>query len=233
MKRLLYLATFAVFGGGILISCEPDSVEPEIFDSAPSITITSPGSYIIENLDFNMEFKINDGVSEEISISPLESAEFVILDSDTSDVVVPEVELAVGGILTEVDQVFDNNLPVGSYVLRVVARDTRGNETVALKRFQVIEDYVSISIIGSATPGGWDSDTNMTRDAGNPILWKINDLVLTAGAAKFRANGNWTVNWGATGFPTGTGTQDGPDIPIIAGTYDIELNVITGQYRFQ
>lgn len=89
----------------------------------------------------------------------------------------------------------------------------------------------SIGIIGSATAGGWSDDTDMTVDAGNPALVTLT-VTLSAGEAKFRANNDWKFNWGATGFPTGTGTQDGPNIPVAAGTYNITFNVNTGEYSF-
>lgn len=89
----------------------------------------------------------------------------------------------------------------------------------------------SIGIIGSATAGGWDTDTDMEVDAGNPALVKVT-LTLSGGEAKFRANDDWKFNWGAAGFPSGTGTQNGPNIPVPAGTYNIEFNVNTGAYTF-
>lgn len=89
--------------------------------------------------------------------------------------------------------------------------------------------FTSIGIIGSATPGGWDADTPMT-DQGEGI-WTI-ELSLIDGAAKFRADGMWTINWGATDFPGGIGTQDGPDIPVVAGDYIVTFNSNTGEYFF-
>jgi hypothetical protein len=55
---------------------------------------------------------------------------------------------------------------------------------------------------------------------------------LIDGEAKFRAEDAWAVNWGAVGFPTGFGTQDGPNIPITAGTYRITIATVTGEYAF-
>ena len=49
---------------------------------------------------------------------------------------------------------------------------------------------------------------------------------------KFAANGDWSVNWGSEGWPTGYGTQDGPNIPYQPGTYRVFFNDITGAYRF-
>jgi hypothetical protein len=41
------------------------------------------------------------------------------------------------------------------------------------------------------------------------------------------------VNWGANTFPTDTGTQGGPSIPIAtAGRYTVRFNSSTGVYQF-
>ncbi|NNE27305.1 MAG: SusF/SusE family outer membrane protein, partial [Saprospiraceae bacterium] len=90
----------------------------------------------------------------------------------------------------------------------------------------------SVGIIGSATPGGWDNDTDMAQDATNPDLWTIN-ITLIDGAAKFRTNDDWAVNWGSADFPRGVGEQDGADIPVFAGEYFVSLNTATGEYDFQ
>ncbi|MEO1438319.1 MAG: SusF/SusE family outer membrane protein, partial [Bacteroidota bacterium] len=93
-------------------------------------------------------------------------------------------------------------------------------------------EAATIGIIGDATPTGWDSDTDLTMEAGNEP-WLIVNMTCTDGEAKFRMNDDWPVNWGDSAFPTGTGTQDGPNIPVSAGTYDIRFNVNTGEYSFQ
>lgn len=89
----------------------------------------------------------------------------------------------------------------------------------------------SIGIIGSATPDGWDADTDMIQDAMNPDIWTIS-MELVTGAAKFRQDDDWAINWGAVDFPSGTGEQDGPDIPVPGGSYDITFNSATGEYTF-
>jgi hypothetical protein len=91
--------------------------------------------------------------------------------------------------------------------------------------------YNDIGIIGSATPGGWDNDTNLIKNPSNPYLWS-KKLTLTAGEAKFRANNGWDVNWGTASFPSGVGTAGGDNIPITAGTYQITFNTLTGEYLF-
>ena len=49
---------------------------------------------------------------------------------------------------------------------------------------------------------------------------------------KFAADGGWAVNWGGPTFPVGTGVGNGPNIPVVAGTYTIVFNDIMGQYYF-
>jgi len=89
----------------------------------------------------------------------------------------------------------------------------------------------TVGLIGSATPDGWDADTTMIQDAQDTSLWTL-DITLTDGAAKFRANDAWDINWGDIAFPTGIGTQGGPDIPVFAGDYTVSFNSSTGEYDF-
>jgi hypothetical protein len=98
--------------------------------------------------------------------------------------------------------------------------------------FLPIVIYSTLGIIGDATPGGWDTDTDMEKDDNNPSLWKLR-VILTDGEAKFRAENDWAVNWGAGDFPSGVATQDGANIPIPAGEYVITFNSITGEYNFE
>ena len=119
------------------------------------------------------------------------------------------------------------NIPVpaaGSYYITFDAGTGEYN-------FQELVDYTTIGIIGDATPGGWDTDTPMTKDVNDPDLWRV-DVELVDGAAKFRADNAWTNNWGSTEWPSGTGIQDGPDIPCVAGKYRVTLNTFTGEYNF-
>ena len=95
--------------------------------------------------------------------------------------------------------------------------------------FVVDAGITSVGLVGSATPGGWDNDTPLT-DNGDGTWSAI--VGLGEGVAKFRANGNWDVNWGGTDFPSGTGTQDGSDITVTPGIYIITLNATTGEYSF-
>ena len=106
------------------------------------------------------------------------------------------------------------------------------NTATGAYEFLIIENYSTIGIIGDATPGGWDADTDMVQDAIDSALWVVR-LTLTDGEAKFRAEDDWTVNWGAGDFPSGIATQDGANIPVVAGEYKVTFHSITGAYNFE
>ena len=90
-------------------------------------------------------------------------------------------------------------------------------------------DYATVGIIGDSTPGGWDGSTAMTKSTFDGNIWSIT-ATLTDGELKFRANDAWAVNWGANTAISGLGTQDGPNIPVEAGTYKIWFNSLDGRY---
>ncbi len=78
-------------------------------------------------------------------------------------------------------------------------------------------------IIGSATPTGWDSDTNMDYDLATKIYSITIDLT-AGGAFKFRLDDSWTTNYGDDGNNL-TLDQNGADIPVtVSGTYFIRAN---------
>lgn len=75
-------------------------------------------------------------------------------------------------------------------------------------------------VIGDATSGGWDSDTNMTWDSVNGVFSVT--LNLTANSFKFRANDDWAYSLGGSLDKL---TSDGGNIPVPeAGIYTITLN---------
>ena len=74
-------------------------------------------------------------------------------------------------------------------------------------------------IIGPAQAGGWDADTDMTWNA-DKGCWYAAGVTLTAGEMKFRANDGWDIN---VGGEFGNLVENGGNIAVEAGTYDIEL----------
>lgn len=91
--------------------------------------------------------------------------------------------------------------------------------------------YDAVGLIGDAT-GSWDNDTAMTQSTFDPHLWYIESIDLSNGFAKFRANNGWAKNWGANTPYSGTGTQDGPNIPVTGTKYKVWFYDLTGQYMF-
>ncbi|NGM72609.1 SusF/SusE family outer membrane protein [Sphingobacterium sp. SGL-16] len=87
---------------------------------------------------------------------------------------------------------------------------------------------LSMGVIGDATPGGWDSDTDMTFEGGKgTYVWKVS-LNLKVGKIKFRANDDWAINFGGTPNEI---TQGGADIEVAsAGLYDLTLDLTPGAY---
>lgn len=80
----------------------------------------------------------------------------------------------------------------------------------------------TIGIIGNATPKGWDGDTNMTYNP-EERCWELKNVTLTDGEMKFRHTNDWNLSWG--GELDNLTTQNGPNIAVAAGTYDIKLVV--------
>ena len=75
-------------------------------------------------------------------------------------------------------------------------------------------------LIGDATPGGWDTDTDMTWDETSKVFTATIDL--TAASFKFRANDDWAVN---VGGDLDNLTQDGANISVAeAGNYTITFD---------
>lgn len=83
-------------------------------------------------------------------------------------------------------------------------------------------------VIGNATPGGWDTDTNMVYDATSGT-WSVT-LDLTAQTApdnglKFRANDDWSLNIGDNDAD-GSMEFDGQNIGIsVDGNYTVTLDL--------
>jgi starch-binding outer membrane protein SusE/F len=91
-----------------------------------------------------------------------------------------------------------------------------------------------ISIVGSGV-NGWPPNqvgAEITLTTIDGINYTINNLAITAGLVKFRKDSSWAVNWGGSTFPSGTGIQDGANIPTTAGNYNVTLNIINGTYTF-
>lgn len=80
-------------------------------------------------------------------------------------------------------------------------------------------------LVGNATPNGWDGpDTVMNLNYAEEGVWYLNNVSLTDGEMKFRANNDWGFNYGDNGAD-GTLEDGGDNIAITAGNYNIVLNL--------
>jgi len=90
--------------------------------------------------------------------------------------------------------------------------------------------YPSIGILGSALGGFGVEDTDLTTTDG--FNYSIKNLLTINGELKFRKNNSWATNWGSFSFPSGIGTQDGKNIPVPGGVYDVTFERTSGNYQF-
>ena len=105
---------------------------------------------------------------------------------------------------------------------------------ITLLTFSFSQAQQVVSIVGTGVNGWPDNMTGpemdlMTTDF---ITYTLSNVTVTAGNVKFRYNHQWDTNWGGSTFPSGTGVQGGPNIPTVAGTYDITFNRTNGTYTF-
>jgi len=97
-------------------------------------------------------------------------------------------------------------------------------------------EYTYISLIGGFN--SWSGDTELTEVT--PHNWMIRNFTLDSDTElKFRADHDWTVNWGWDGDNSGASVADvnaatlvggGGNLVVPAGTYSFYLNDITGQF---
>jgi len=206
----------------LLQACDNGQADVEIFDSPPAIEVVKPVNFT--SASFKLKLKFYDGADPSISSSPLASATYKI--TTMADATVKEGNLTVSGVYTEINEPI-SGIAKGKYKLKISATDSNGNNVTKESTFEILE---SVGIIGDAV-GGWDADKNLTVSATEADVFVLTTAI-NSGEVKFRANDDWAVNWGGNGFPEGTGVQEGPNIKVSPGTYDISLDVSSGKYKF-
>ncbi len=90
---------------------------------------------------------------------------------------------------------------------------------------------MQFGLIGSATPGGWDNDTDMTY---NPETgaWELEVALVGGQELKFRANDAWDLNYGDDGA-NGLLEQNGANIAIARdGVYKVSLFLNKPDYTY-
>lgn len=86
---------------------------------------------------------------------------------------------------------------------------------------------LSWGIIGSATPTGWDSDTDMKYNNGTGV-WSVT-IALTVGEIKFRLNDDWGTNYGGANGILNTLNDNNIKINA-AGNYRVSMDITAGTY---
>ncbi|GEP98041.1 hypothetical protein CCY01nite_43010 [Chitinophaga cymbidii] len=99
------------------------------------------------------------------------------------------------------------SVPDGGYYQ--LTADLNNNKWTATK--------TSWSIIGDATPGGWDTDTQMAYDP-DTQTWTLTCDMQAGGSFKFRANNAWAIDFG---MDPATGKLVYADHPLLGYTPDL------------
>ena len=195
---------------------------------APSVTFGDIGAFF-DNRAASIPITVKDG-NPGFAQSTIASVTFVVTDDMSAEVTSGTVSASGNLAETTVDFAAGALAP-GDYTVTVTASDSNGNSATGEATFSMFQGFNTIGIIGDATPGGWGEDTDMT-EVGDGV-YEVT-IALDALFAKFRADDDWGVNWGADSFPSGTGTQDGPNIPIDeAATYKVTFDSKDGSYSFE
>ena len=138
-------------------------------------------------------------------VAPDEAGNFAWGNTDWGD------DGSFSGVLVE-DGESNAQASSGHYLLKVNTGDLTYSAT-----------QYSWGLIGSGTPTGWDSDTDMVYDAASGT-WSVT-LDLTADEIKFRANDGWDWNYGDTGAD-GSIENGGDNIAVpAAGNYTVVLDL--------
>ena len=92
----------------------------------------------------------------------------------------------------------------------------------------VVLTKVAMGVIGNATPGGWDTDTDLTFNTTTKV-WEGSVTFSASGEYKFRANDGWDINFGGA-LDNLVWFGDNIATPG-AGTYNVVLD-ISGAEKF-
>ena len=101
-------------------------------------------------------------------------------------------------------------------------------DVLTIEPADITPETYEVGMAGSFN--GWSFQA-MARCPGSEHLWRAEMKAEGAQEAKFLIDG-WSVNWGSDRFPTGIGTQNGPNIPVSSGSYIVIFNDINGGYNF-
>lgn len=93
--------------------------------------------------------------------------------------------------------------------------------------------YTQMGVSGDFNGWGFEAITPVSTYSGAVNHdWYYDISSDAATTLKFLTDSGWSVNWGSDEFPSGTGVQNGANIPVAAGSYRVVFNDITGSYTF-
>ena len=104
-------------------------------------------------------------------------------------------------------------------------------------RIQSVSDdlktqFNSMAVIGTGTGGGWAKDHEMSRVSEDDSVWEI-EMDFVDGLVKFRADGNWTFDWGKGLNNPEDLIFKGDDIEVKAGRQKLTIDIKNKTYKFE
>lgn len=219
MKKIIYSIIISALALTGLNSCDQDIDVPEVIEVYSGLFIKGSATPFT-GLDNNGAMVPGDAVGKGAKFVKLTSGdiEFTWEDLSTKD----KINTINFGVDDSDKFVVDGNAysftkEEGDYLVRV--------DTTAKTLW--VDKINSWGLIGSATPTGWGSDTDMTLESYENGIYTYSITIDLKGGShmKFRANDNWNINIG-TGGVGGTLRigGGGNDIPVDSdGNYTVKL----------
>ncbi len=108
--------------------------------------------------------------------------------------------------------------------------------TATMEKYEgTVKDYGTIQLSGSFNDWGNTAMLPYNKDGVENHAWyyvmeNSENIEFKFKLAPTADSDGWGTNWGSNTFPTGVGTNNGPNIPLAAGKWCISFNDITGAY---
>lgn len=126
------------------------------------------------------------------------------------------------------------NISVPEAGYYTVKLDTKNDKLTVTKADIIPTVYSSISLTGDFAGEAWPDNamTPVNTVVEKNHIWSYVLNLSADSGVKFKIVGSWDTNWGASGFPYGTGAEAGDNIPATTGKYIVVFNDINGSYAF-
>lgn len=96
-------------------------------------------------------------------------------------------------------------------------------------------EYNFVGLIGTAAED-WENDVLLTKTAYDNHIWVGENVTLSEGEIKFRADKAWKTSWGISTLTYGTAATETGNFAVTkenAGRYNVYFNDLTGWYIFE